>query len=88
MSRRVSLFLIIFSLFALASVSAKDKFTLVIDPGHGGKDVGAVGAISNEKNINLTIALVFGKLVESNLSDVNVIYTRKTDVFYTIERKS
>lgn len=88
MSRRVSLFLIIFSLFALASVSAKDKFTLVIDPGHGGKDVGAVGAISNEKNINLTIALVFGKLVESNLSDVNVIYTRKTDVFIPLKERA
>lgn len=88
MSRRVSLFLIIFSLFALASVSAKDKFTLVIDPGHGGKDVGAVGAISNEKNINLTIALAFGKLVESNLSDVNVIYTRKTDVFIPLKGRA
>lgn len=88
MSRRVSLFLIIFSLFALASVSAKDKFTLVIDPGHGGKDVGALGAISNEKNINLTIALAFGKLVESNLSDVNVIYTRKTDVFIPLKERA
>ena len=75
-------------MFALASVSAKDKFTLVIDPGHGGKDVGAVGAISNEKNINLTIALVFGKLVESNLSDVNVIYTRKTDVFIPLKERA
>jgi len=75
-------------LFALASVSAKDKFTLVIDPGHGGKDVGAVGAISNEKNINLTIALAFGKLVESNLSDVNVIYTRKTDVFIPLKERA
>ncbi len=75
-------------MFALASVSAKDKFTLVIDPGHGGKDVGAVGAISNEKNINLTIALAFGKLVESNLSDVNVIYTRKTDVFIPLKERA
>ncbi|GAB6959102.1 N-acetylmuramoyl-L-alanine amidase [Prevotella aurantiaca JCM 15754] len=69
-------------------MSAKDKFTLVIDPGHGGKDVGAVGAISNEKNINLTIALAFGKLVESNLSDVNVIYTRKTDVFIPLKERA
>lgn len=75
-------------MFALASVSAKDKFTLVIDPGHGGKDVGALGAISNEKNINLTIALAFGKLVESNLSDVNVIYTRKTDVFIPLKERA
>ena len=41
------------------------KFVLVIDAGHGGHDPGAVGAISKEKNINLNVALAFGRLVES-----------------------
>jgi N-acetylmuramoyl-L-alanine amidase len=77
-----------FCLFALASVSAKDKFTVVIDPGHGGKDVGAVGAISNEKSINLNIALALGNLIERNLSDVKVIYTRKTDVFISLKGRA
>lgn len=88
MSKRISLFLIMFCLFALASVSAKDKFTVVIDPGHGGKDVGAVGAISNEKSINLNIALALGNLIERNLSDVKVIYTRKTDVFISLKGRA
>ena len=88
MGKRISLFLIMFCLFALASVSAKDKFTIVIDPGHGGKDVGAVGAISNEKSINLNIALALGNLIEQNLSDVRVIYTRKTDVFISLKGRA
>ncbi|PJI26828.1 N-acetylmuramoyl-L-alanine amidase family protein [Prevotella intermedia] len=88
MGKRISLFLIMFCLFALASVSAKDKFTVVIDPGHGGKDVGAVGAISNEKSINLNIALALGNLIERNLSDVRVIYTRKTDVFISLKGRA
>ncbi len=88
MGKRISLFLIMFCLFALASVSAKDRFTVVIDPGHGGKDVGAVGAISNEKSINLNIALALGNLIERNLSDVRVIYTRKTDVFISLKGRA
>ncbi|MBR1712029.1 MAG: N-acetylmuramoyl-L-alanine amidase [Alloprevotella sp.] len=58
-----------------------DRFVLVIDAGHGGKDAGAVGSCSYEKNINLNVALAFGRLVERNCPDVRVIYTRKTDVF-------
>ena len=63
------------------------KFVLVIDAGHGGHDPGAVGAISKEKNINLNVALAFGRLVESNCADVKVIYTRKTDVFLPLQRR-
>lgn len=63
---------------------ADDKFVLVIDAGHGGHDTGAPGSFSKEKNINLAVALAFGKYVESNCPDVKVIYTRKTDVFVTL----
>ena len=63
------------------------KFVLVIDAGHGGHDPGAVGTISKEKNINLNVALAFGRLVESNCADVKVIYTRKTDVFLPLQRR-
>lgn len=88
MNRRTTFFLIIFFLFALINISAKDKFTLVIDAGHGGKDVGALGAFSNEKDINLNVALAFGRLVEDNLPDVKVIYTRKTDVFIPLKGRA
>ena len=74
--------LTILILLAVTAHAAKAKtFTLVIDAGHGGHDAGAVGAISKEKNINLNVALAFGRLVERNCQDVKVVYTRKTDVF-------
>jgi N-acetylmuramoyl-L-alanine amidase len=54
---------------------------VVIDAGHGGQDSGAVGLISKEKNIVLSISLKVGTYIEQNLPNVKVIYTRKTDVF-------
>ena len=70
-----------------ANMGAK-SFTLVIDAGHGGHDAGAIGAFSKEKNINLNVALAFGKYVERNCPDVKVIYTRKTDVFVTLNGRA
>lgn len=67
--------------FVFAAVAANKRFTLVIDPGHGGRDAGALGAFSKEKDINLAVSLAFGRYVERNLPDVKVVYTRKTDVF-------
>lgn len=64
------------------------SFTLVIDAGHGGQDSGAVGAYSKEKDINLAVALAFGKMVEANCPDVKVIYTRKTDVFIPLQQRA
>ncbi len=69
-------------------MAADKKFTLVIDAGHGGGDAGAVGAISKEKDINLQVALAFGRYVEKNCPDVNVIYTRKTDKFVTLQGRA
>ena len=77
-------------LFFLAfSVNMGGKtFTLVIDAGHGGHDAGAVGAFSKEKDINLNVALAFGRYVERNCPDVKVIYTRTTDVFVTLDGRA
>ena len=75
--------------FTLAVAMAANKgFTLVIDAGHGGHDAGALGTFSKEKNINLNVALAFGRLVESNCPGVNVIYTRKTDVFIPLHQRA
>ena len=60
----------------------------MIDAGHGGRDVGAIGAISREKDINLNVALAFGRYVEQNMPDVNVIYTRKNDVFIPLHQRA
>lgn len=75
------------SLFATGG-GGKKQFTLVIDAGHGGHDAGACGKYGKEKNINLNVALAFGKLVENNCPDVKVVYTRKKDVFIPLQRRA
>lgn len=55
------------------------KWIIVIDAGHGGRDPGALGRFSKEKDINLAIALRTGKYIEENLENVKVIYTRRND---------
>ena len=75
-------------MLVMTAFAANKRFTLVIDPGHGGHDAGALGAISKEKNINLAVALRFGKYVEQNLPEVRVIYTRKTDVFIPLNERA
>lgn len=68
-------------------IAAKD-FTLVIDPGHGGKDKGALGRRVCEKDINLAVALKFGKMVESKMKDVKVVYTRDDDRYITLQGRA
>ena len=84
--RIVATIILIFSLSV--ALAAKKGFTLVIDAGHGGHDAGALGTFSKEKNINLNVALAFGKLVESNCPNVKVVYTRKTDVFVPLHQRA
>lgn len=82
---------VILALFAACFISirgADRKFVLVIDAGHGGRDAGALGKYSKEKNINLNVALAFGKYVERNNPDVKVVYTRKTDVFVPLYERA
>ncbi|MCD8296120.1 MAG: N-acetylmuramoyl-L-alanine amidase [Prevotella sp.] len=88
MSRKIILILLAFMSFTVSAYSAGKQFTLVIDAGHGGNDVGAKGSFSYEKNINLKVALAFGRYVEKNCSDVRVIYTRKTDVFIPLHERA
>lgn len=88
MCKKVTLIWALMCMFLMTSLAANKRFTLVIDPGHGGHDAGALGAISKEKNINLAVALRFGKYVEQNLPEVRVIYTRKTDVFIPLNERA
>lgn len=78
-------FLLPFTLFAQRGEKIT---TVVIDPGHGGKDTGALGAISKEKDLNLTVALLAGDYIKKNLPDVNVIYTRERDVFVGLNERA
>jgi N-acetylmuramoyl-L-alanine amidase len=61
---------------------------IVIDAGHGGKDPGAIGMGNlKEKDVNLAIALELGKLIESEMKDVKVVYTRKNDTFIDLYKR-
>ncbi|MBR5862492.1 MAG: N-acetylmuramoyl-L-alanine amidase, partial [Bacteroidales bacterium] len=57
--------------------------TIVIDPGHGGKDPGAPGqtAATSEKHIVLAVSKLFGEKIKEAYPDVKVVYTRSTDTF-------
>ncbi len=84
------LFFVIFLLLTstlLAPLSAKD-YTIVIDPGHGGHDPGAIGFVSREKNITLKVALELGRLVKQNMPNTKVIYTRSTDKFVALAERA
>jgi N-acetylmuramoyl-L-alanine amidase len=61
---------------------------VVIDPGHGGQDPGAIGAQSKEKDIVLAISLKLGNYIKQNFDDVEVIYTRTTDEFIPLHRRA
>jgi len=62
--------------------------TIVIDAGHGGHDPGCLGSSAREKHVCLSIALKLGKMIENYFPDVNVIYTRKTDVFVKLHERA
>ena len=70
------------------AVTEDKSFIVVIDPGHGGHDPGAVGRKGKEKNINLNVALKLGKLIERNCNDTKVIYTRSNDKFVALKDRA
>lgn len=88
MCKKITAILLALVLFSAVASGADRMFTLVIDAGHGGHDAGAVGAFSSEKDINLSVALAFGRYVERNCPDVKVVYTRKTDVFVPLHKRA
>ncbi|MGE4288620.1 MAG: N-acetylmuramoyl-L-alanine amidase [Salinivirgaceae bacterium] len=70
------------------SEPATKKKIVVLDAGHGGQDTGALGKKSKEKDIVLAITLKVGSYIEKNIPQVEVIYTRKTDVFIPLHERA
>lgn len=61
---------------------------IIIDPGHGGADIGAKGRYSTEKDIALSISLKLNDLLKREIPDVETYMTRTTDVFDPVTRKA
>ncbi|SFT56522.1 N-acetylmuramoyl-L-alanine amidase [Lishizhenia tianjinensis] len=62
--------------------------TIVIDPGHGGHDPGCHGEHSKEKDIALAIGLKLGEYIGAKYPEIKIIYTRKTDVFVSLDDRA
>lgn len=82
------LLLLVIAAPILAFARGDGDFVLVIDPGHGGKDYGAIGKITNEKSINLAVARLVGEIIDDEFDDVKVVYTRKSDTFVSLKERA
>ncbi len=93
-TRIFHIFLVLALLVQCPSLPAQQKKelglkTVVIDPGHGGKDPGAPGKTSatSEKHVVLKISKLFGQKIKEAYPDVKVVYTRSTDVFLELKER-
>ena len=88
----IFLYALVLSVLCTKTVDAQENGAAIkrvtIDPGHGGRDPGALGARSKEKDIVLDISLRLGKMIKDNYPDVEVIYTRKTDVLIDLDKRA
>ncbi|MDO4319747.1 MAG: N-acetylmuramoyl-L-alanine amidase [Bacteroidales bacterium] len=73
---------------ARTAVDGNKPFTVVIDPGHGGKDIGCRGRLTNEKTIVLDVAKRLGKIIGDEYPAVKVVYTRSDDRFIPLNDRA
>jgi N-acetylmuramoyl-L-alanine amidase len=77
----LAFFLFAFFIFSLNSHAQKTVKRVVVDAGHGGKDNGAEGKFSTEKDVSLSVALKLQKMLETQIKDIDVLMTRTTDIY-------
>lgn len=78
----------IFCLCLHTAGHAADKYVVVIDPGHGGKDYGAIDNGIREKDINLKVALKVGEHIKKQNKNIKVVYTRDKDEYITLQQRA
>lgn len=72
----------------ISAEAADKKFTVVIDAGHGGKDIGASDNGVMEKNINLQVAKQLESLIKKKLKNTEVVMTRTNDTYLTLQERA
>jgi len=86
--------LLLFNLYnvnLLSQTNSTNIKTIVIDPGHGGKDSGTLGTKRfkiYEKHVALAVSLKLGNYIAEEFPDVKIIYTRDTDVFLELNERT
>lgn len=88
---RALLFFVAVACAAVASAAVKSDekpFTIVLDPGHGGKDYGCVGKLTNEKTIVLDVAKRLGKILAKEHPEIKQVYTRDSDRYLTLQQRA
>ena len=78
---------VVIAMHFLSGYSQDQKFKVVLDAGHGGKDYGAVYHGNIEKNIALQTTLRVGAILEKD-PQIDVVYTRKSDVFIELQQRA
>lgn len=69
--------------------AAAKPFTLIIDPGHGGKDYGCIGTKAREKDIVLSVGKLLGEMVDKEFGDsVKTVFTRSDDSFLSLQERA
>lgn len=81
-------FIFISTEIAIAQSGSMKIRTVVIDPGHGGADPGAVGKYSKESHLTLKMSLLLGEMIKKAYPDVKVIYTRTDDSFVELYKRA
>ena len=78
------------TLLLLMFATSLMSFTLVIDAGHGGDDLGAIGLVKGikEKDLNLTVAKQLAEKISQKYPEVKVVLTRDTDIFLPLQKRA
>src|SRR5688500_12099416 len=87
MQFKILVFILLFALPYSTFAKGKKINKVVLDAGHGGRDPGARGQFSSEKDLTLAVALRVGKMIADSMKDVQVVYTRTSDVYPSLPER-
>ena len=71
-----------------AQSPSKSLKRIVIDPGHGGTDIGSKGKYSTEAAVSLAVSLKLETYIKQAMPDVEVVMTRTTDIYHSVVEKA